>query len=822
MNHYAIVFNNQPIGHNRFKSINSMNPRQQKEISDCTGATTKIRTLLDREGFCEPADAHQLMASLSDLRQDIGRKTSGLLFGIGLTSRHLKDVGREFTDLYDSLPGLVHRHNRELASTLAPGIGREINPVEGYYLDDQQLMAIATDVRSRLVIAGAGTGKTTTIVGLAKHLFLSGRASPDEVLFLSFTNNSVDDLKKRIESEVGCRADVTTFHRLGMRIIAQSGGIMPKVSKMDVRAFVRDRITREMSDSRYMRLLNEYLVRDCRYSGDESDFGSSEEYQRFILENPLITMNGERVKSYGEAEIADRLRMLGVGYEYEAAYPIDTRTSEHGQYHPDFHIAGTDLYIEYFGIDRQGNVAPFMRSSKDDDPSEEYRKGIEWKRTLHRENGTRLIELYAYQRSEGDLLDSLEEQLRRNRVEFHTMSPNEAYSLITGGDDRALDTLVSQVTTAIGLVKGTGKPLRSAYPELRDRRERRALDRMVGILEPVFEAYQKELGSRDEIDFEDMLNDAAGLVRSGKFPSPYRWIVVDEYQDISRSRYSLLRALRDSSDARLFCVGDDWQSIYRFNGSDVGYILDFEKWWGPSEICRIETTYRFSGSILSESNSFMNRSPRQIRKNLRPGIDRGSRLEVVDCDNRTEWGRWISKTIASIPKEEGVLILGRFRHDIVALENSGFTWKPRLGEQSYTVTDRRNPGRDIRFMTIHGSKGIQADHVFILNNVRGPYGFPDKRPEPPMIDLLLSGAGTKTDEERRLFYVAITRARKATYVMTLRGLESEFVRELNAFTDSGGSVCPQCGGTLVLRNGPYGRFMGCSNYRNGCRYVRKL
>ena len=799
-----------------------MNPRQQKEISDCTGAMTEIRTLLDSEGFCEPADAHQLMASLSDLRQDIGRKTSGLLFGIGLTSRHLKDVGREFTDLYDSLPGLVHRHNMELASTLAPGIGREINPVEGYDLDGQQLMAIVTDVRSRLVIAGAGTGKTTTIVGLAKHLFSSGRASPDEVLFLSFTNNSVDDLRKRIESEVGCGADVTTFHRLGMRIIAQSGGVMPKVSKMDVRAFVRDRITREMSDPRYMRLLNEYLVRDCRYSGDESDFGSSEEYQRFILENPLITRNGERVKSYGEAEIADRLRMLGVGYEYEATYPIDTRTSEHGQYHPDFHIAGTDIYIEYFGIDRQGNVAPFMRSSKDDDPSEEYRRGMEWKRTLHRENGTRLIELYAYQRSEGDLLDSLEEQLRRNGVGFHTMSPNEAYSLITAGDDRALDSLVSQVTTAIGLVKGTGKPLRSAYPELHDRRERRALDRMVGILEPVFEAYQRELGSRDEIDFEDMLNNAAGLVRSGRFPSPYRWIVVDEYQDISRSRYALLRALRDSSDARLFCVGDDWQSIYRFNGSDVGYILNFERWWGPSEICRIETTYRFSGSILAESNSFMNRSPRQIRKNLRPGIDRGSRLEVMDCDNRIEWGRWISGKVASIPKEESVLILGRFRHDIVALENSGFTWKPCLGEQSYTVTDRRNPGRDIRFMTIHGSKGIQADHVFVLNNVRGPYGFPDKRPEPPMIDLLLSGAGTKTDEERRLFYVAITRARKATYVMTLRGLESEFVRELDAFTDSGGSVCPQCGGTLVLRNGPYGRFMGCSNYRNGCRYVRKL
>ena len=799
-----------------------MNQKQQKEISDCTGAVAEIRTLLDREGFCEPFDANKLMESLSDLRQDIGKKTSGLLFGIGLTSRHLKDVGKEFTNLYDSLPELVHRHNAELAATLAVSIGKEINPVEGYDLDRQQLTAIATDVRNRLIIAGAGTGKTTTIVGLAKYLFSSSKASPEDVLFLSFTNNSVDDLKKRIESEIGCRADVTTFHRLGMRIIAQSSGIMPRVSRMDVRAFVRDQITKGMSDPRYMAMLNEYLVRDCRYSGDESDFGSSEEYQRFILENPLITMNGERVKSYGEAEIADRLRLLGVGYEYEAAYPVDTRTSEHGQYHPDFHITGTDIYIEYFGIDRQGNVAPFMKSSTDEDPSEKYRMGMEWKRTLHKDNGTRLIELFAYQRSDGDLLDSLEEQLRGYGVKFHALPPSEAYSLITDGDDRTLDSLVSQLTTVIGLVKGTGRPPRSAYPELYDRREKRALDRMIGILEPVFEAYQRELESNGEIDFEDMLNDAAEHVRSGRYRSPYTWIVVDEYQDISRSRYSLLKALRDSADARLFCVGDDWQSIYRFNGSDVGYILDFERWWGPSEICRIETTYRFSGSILTESNAFMNRSPHQIHKDLRPGMDRESRLEVVDCDNRIEWGRRISEAISLIPKDESILILSRFRHDIVSLESAGFRWKPCLGSQSYIVTDRKNPGREIEFMTIHGSKGIQADHVFVLNNIRGPYGFPDKRPEPPMVGLLLSDAGTKVDEERRLFYVAMTRAKKVVHIMTLRGLESEFVRELDAFVDSGGRVCPQCGGTLVLRNGPYGRFMGCSNYRNGCRYVRKI
>ena len=218
----------------------------------------------------------------------------------------------------------------------------------------------------------------------------------------------------------------------------------------------------------------------------------------------------------------------------------------------------------------------------------------------------------------------------------------------------------------------------------------------------------------------------------------------------------------------------------------------------------------------------MNRSPNQLHKNLRSNKDRRGTVEVIDCDNRAACARVMSDRISRIRPDESIVILGRFRHDIVSLEGSGFTWKPDIGRQSYTVTDRNNPGRRISFMTIHGSKGMQFDHVFILNNVKGPYGFPDKRREPPMISLLLSDSGTKTDEERRLFYVAMTRAKRAAYVMTLRGLESEFVRELSAFTNSGGEVCPVCGGTLVLRKGPYGRFMGCSNYRNGCKYVQKI
>lgn len=132
---------------------------------------------------------------------------------------------------------------------MAKGVGATINPVEGYDLDAQQLRSIAMDVRNRLIIAGAGTGKTTTIVGLAKYLILSGKAKSDEILFLSFTNNSVDDLRKRIETEIGQRADVTTFHRLGLKIIASARSVMPRITQIDVNGFVKNEITRRISNA---------------------------------------------------------------------------------------------------------------------------------------------------------------------------------------------------------------------------------------------------------------------------------------------------------------------------------------------------------------------------------------------------------------------------------------------------------------------------------------------------------------------------------------------------------------------------------------------
>ncbi|MCQ2071116.1 MAG: UvrD-helicase domain-containing protein, partial [archaeon] len=343
----------------------------------------RLSGILSSPCLIEPEHVDNILKAESQLRQDAERRSRKPLYAIGLVDRRLKDDVGTYLGICTSFPEDVVRHNEMIAGRSAIEIGKTINPVEGRDLDLQQLTSIAMDVHTRLVLAGAGTGKTTTVVGLVKYLLASGKASPDDILALSFTNASVDELRERIKKETGQRVETTTFHRLAVKVIASSKGKVPKISNTDMKRFVSDEIRRRSTDSAYMGLLNEYLVYDFDGQKDESSFVDRSEYVRYLRENPLVTLKGEKVKSFGEADIANFLAINGIPYEYEASYIKDTNDALHGQYRPDFHITGTDIYIEYFGTDRNGNVARFM-VDRDPGASDKYLEGIEWKRNVHR------------------------------------------------------------------------------------------------------------------------------------------------------------------------------------------------------------------------------------------------------------------------------------------------------------------------------------------------------------------------------------------------------------------------------------------------------
>ncbi len=790
-------------------------------------AVAEMSSHLECKEFIEPCDFESLIQKYERLYVEAHRRARTFLSTLGIINKELKVNLDTFIELFDSYPEQLRKHNENLAIVESKAIGKCINPVEGFNLDDQQLAAIAYDVKTRLVIAGAGTGKTTTIVGFLKHLLKSGKVLPEEVLVLSFTNASVDDLKKRVKAETGYRIDINTFHRLGLRIIASVDGKVPRVSKIRMDEFIAEEIKRRRSDPGFVRNLTDYVAYDFESVRDEDRFGDSSELVEYLKENPLITLKGERVKSFGEADIANYLAINGISYVYEEPYCVDTADSEYGQYCPDFHIAGTNVYIEYFGTDRSGNVARFM-IDRNPDAAEEYRNGIEWKKRIHHKSGTVLIDLYAYERSEGILIDSLESKLKSLNLEYKPESPESIFDRTFRSDERVLRAVASTFTTAILLIKGFGKPWNEVYPESSGIRERRSLKRMESVLKPIYDAYQSALKENGEIDFEDMLNLATRYVREGRYTHSYKYVIIDEYQDLSRSRFNLLESLRTLKDYSLFCVGDDWQSIFRFNGCDVSYILDFERYWGPSAICKIERTYRFSGELLRKSSEFISRNSRQSRKNLVGASGRDSKVFYISKDDDAQTRSEIGKKLSSIGIGKKVLFLGRYNHDVRLLSGDGFGWRQNISDNSKAVTYIGREDLDMRFMTIHSSKGLQADVVFSINNKAGRYGFPSVRDEPLVVPMLFGGENSQMDEERRLFYVAMTRAKDAVYIVSQNGRQSDFFKEMFPGVGIHGKkvemTCPLCGGEMVVRADQNGhRFYGCSNYRpKGCRFTRSI
>ncbi len=289
------------------------------------------------------------------------KRTGGILFSIGLSRRKICNLASQFVEIYEHLPSKLQVYNDELASQKAEDAARLILPVEGKMLDNQQMRCITKEVHNHLVLAGAGTGKTTTIVGYVKYLLKKKICTPDDILVLSFTNASAAEMSERLNKEIGSPITAQTFHKLGLDIITSVQGKKPKIYSTDIRQFARKQLDALTQDASYLRKLCVYLTYNGAGHKSEFDFQTEDEYRSYLKYNPPLTLKKETVKSYGELDIANFLTQNGITYVYEQEYPIDTRSSEFGQYHPDFYLPNFDLYIEYFGINRQGEVPPYSQ-----------------------------------------------------------------------------------------------------------------------------------------------------------------------------------------------------------------------------------------------------------------------------------------------------------------------------------------------------------------------------------------------------------------------------------------------------------------------------
>lgn len=427
--------------------------------------------------------------------------------------------------------------------------------------------------------------------------------------------------------------------------------------------------------------------------------------------------------------------------------------------------------------------------------------------------------------------------LRGHGVKFVDRDYEEIFRTVYGSvSERYFTEFISLCNTFLTLFKANGYtvndlgPLEyktSKYINNQYHRDRTRLFK--NIMRPLIESYDTYLRKNGMVDFSDMINKSAQLIREGACTPPYKYILIDEFQDTSIARFNLVKAIHDTTGAKILAVGDDWQSIYRFSGSDISCFTEFNDMFdGSTATCKIEQTYRNSQQLINSASEFILKNPNQIPKDLRSSkqLTQPVVFIIYDGGPAAALKMAMDRLIQENGVKSSILLLGRTRYDIELLRDSHlFSVSKKSG-----VTYLDSPDTPVRFLTVHSAKGLEAGGVVLLNFMNQVMGFPNKISDDVLLGLVLSASDAYPyAEERRLLYVALTRTRTRTFVLVNDAVPSEFYKEFEGSpycemtSVTGEQVrhvpCPHCKtGHLVIRQGENGPFLGCSHYPK-CEYT---
>lgn len=707
-----------------------------------------------------------------------------------------------------------------------------LDKVETRPLNDEQAQAVVCFDNRVQLIASAGSGKTSTMVAKAIYAVHRGLTPPSEIIMLAFNSDAVKELQGRCAQSLqrlgitGITINAMTFHSLGLDIIGRATGKKPTVPTWATKTKLGLEKLGEIVDG-LKDQSDEYRTKwdmfRLVFGRDNSAWELKDIAEAFDQEGEarLVTLNGEHVASQQERLIANWLFYNGVEYSYERPYEHDTATAKRRQYHPDFYYPQINVYHEHFALDADGQ-AP--------DHFEEYIEGVAWKRNTHATYGTQLIESTSHQVNTGEIFVHLTRELTTRGV---VLDPNPDRPVPNSGliPLEHFD-LLKVLRTFISHYKSnslTTGQLYKRYDTLSLSVFKYRYKLFLELAVPVIEGWDEALRSERGIDFEDMINLAADHLERG-YPSPYKLVMADEYQDASRARARLCKALVQTPHSHLFAVGDDWQSINRFAGADVSAMTGFISWFGHGQVFNLQNTYRCPQSICDASSNFIIKNTAQLRKTVlsvtEPIGPAFQAFQVAREDKINDGVRQYLDELyqglsnGTIPEPGGrlvsVFVLGRYKKDEQYVPMG---WRQRYGNRL-----------EVLFKTIHTSKGEQADYVILPGmTVRG---FPSLKGDDPVFSLVMpAGDNYLHAEERRLFYVALTRARRSVIMYTVIARNSPFLSELVedgvvAVTDIKGDPiheehCPVCKhGILIQRTGKFGVFTSCSSYPR-CKYKPK-
>lgn len=732
-------------------------------------------------------------------------------------------------------------------------------------MTSEQVTAILTEEDRTQLIAAAGSGKTSTVVAKVAYLLASGIAAPEEILCLAFNKAAAGELARRVVTRLSVLRDTDvvlpdgvrerlnalgkrkvtskTFHSFGLGVVVRVEGGRPRFPpKKGARPFA-SALSRCLQDEAFARDWWQFHLVHQHEIPDEGAFKSPKEYEEYLKQirlrklqsEGILTLGATRpVRSLQEAAICNWLYLMGISFEYEADFAAGRklRPRKHGwavdfTYRAEIRGQYVDIVHEHFGVDAEGRAPQFF-----DDPAG-YEQDMREKQAIMARVDDRHFWTTSAEWYDGSLLPRLETTLRGLGVPFAPRSREEVEARLASLD-RKVD--VHLIEDAVSHIRSNGwsEDEVKARVEASGNGMRAAL--FASLCWRLAEAVNAELKLRGWIDYPEMVRRSIGYLKREPDRIPYKRIIIDEFQDTAPGRARMAALLLAGRHLpRLMVVGDDWQAINRFAGSDLRYFSSFQRHFGlpPAASAKRYLTWTFrtnqgladiAGRFVQTDISQEKKPVRAKDKSRRGVLDLRVFKEAADVQvtiDRVLEG-WVARHPAGKPR---VFILSRYGEEktfglgATVMEEIDAKWADRVDPPD---------GFGSMFATIHKSKGMQADYVLVLGLFASQcdiYAYPNDWHEDALGQLFLPPKeGLADAEDRRLLYVALTRAKHKAALVVHEKHPSRYAIELmKAWTGGeilldGGplELCGVCGerwkSMVYPRNGRT-PFMGCPAYK---------
>jgi DNA helicase IV len=713
-------------------------------------------------------------------------------------------------------------------------------------MDPFQLDACGKYARNHLIKARAGSGKTLCVTALATLALSEEKLTSDQVMVLAFNRRAAREVRNRISTAAKVQGVVNarTFHSLANRIVRPNKKILFDDGGLDISGHEQskfaERVLKRIFNPAFKIKMFHYFRRELK---DLERLGAGlapNDYFTFRRSLQYFTLSGEKVKSKGEKYIADYLFEHGIEYAYEKVWDWKSDlTTDSTPYSPDFSISfnGRDYILEHWAVhpdDPSAKLPDWWEGGT----AQEYQEQIKRKRAYWKARGIRLIE------TDTSLMDggreafesAVKQRIERSGIFAQELSRDEVVKRVFNNPHQ-----ISRIARMfLGFVQKCKKRAWSPKDVKAKVDELGAVEEKVRIFYELairfFAEYERQLANEDAIDFDDLMHLAIREVnakgqdatffdekQSKIFLKDLRLLLIDEFQDVSPLYLELVDSIRQfNADFRMVCVGDDWQAINRFSGSDVKYLLDFAQLFPSSKISILPLNHRSTRAVIGAGNHVMqghgeagiapngagegNVKIQMIedvfvcfsnRHDLREQLVRDrpyvSNAEVGPSNGKRRGLKPNEKNIAASLKashefirecsveaeRDGVrlgkvLVLARTRH-VFGIKIGDYA--ERLKRSIKGHGEQRMLSRlTIGSATVHAAKGEGADVVIILDATSRQ--FPKIHPDLGLFELFGEGVNQNMSDERRLFYVAVTRCKRNLLILTSREEASPFLPDI--------------------------------------------